>query len=73
MARRERQGVGEMKGQREFRILAAGMTNTRPSPFKRLILRAVLNGVSPIVARKISIPDGVEITELYEVFLSMLG
>jgi hypothetical protein len=49
------------------------MKHTRSSPFKRLILRAVLNEVSPIVARVISIPDDVEITELHDVFLSMLG
>jgi hypothetical protein len=49
------------------------MSNTPPTPFKRLILRAVLNDVSPIVARVFSIPDDVEITELHEVFLSMLG
>jgi hypothetical protein len=36
-------------------------------------LRAVLNDVSPIVARVFAIPDDVEITELHEVFLSMLG
>src|SRR5713226_233678 len=49
------------------------MTNTTSTPFKRLILRAVLNDVSPIVARVLSIPDDVEITELHDVFLSMLG
>jgi hypothetical protein len=38
-----------------------------------LILRAVLHDVSPIVARVLSIPDDVEITELHDVFLSMLG
>src|SRR5713101_4864697 len=49
------------------------MTNTTPIPFKRLIFRAVLNEVSPIVARVISIPDDVEITELHDVFLSLFG
>jgi len=49
------------------------MTNTLPPPFKRLILRAVSNDVSPIVARVFSISDDVEITELHDVFLSMLG
>jgi hypothetical protein len=49
------------------------MKNPSPTPFKRLILRAVLNDVSPIVARVFAISDGVEITELHEVFLSMLG
>jgi hypothetical protein len=41
------------------------MINTILIPFKRLILRAVLNDVSPIVARVCSIPDDVEITELH--------
>ena len=49
------------------------MANTSPTPFKRLILRAVLNDVSPIVARVFAIPDDMEITELHDVFLSMLG
>jgi len=49
------------------------MRNAPPTPYKRLILRAVLNDVSPIVARVFSIPDDVEITELHDVFLSMLG
>jgi hypothetical protein len=49
------------------------MTNTSPTLFKRLILRAVLNDVSPVVAHVLSIPDDVEITELHIVFLSMLG
>jgi hypothetical protein len=49
------------------------MKNTLPSPFKRLILRAVLNDVSPIVARVFSSPDDVESTELHDVFLSILG
>jgi Plasmid pRiA4b ORF-3-like protein len=49
------------------------MKHTHSSSFKRLVLRAVLNDVSPIVARVISISDDVEITELHDVFLSMLG
>lgn len=49
------------------------MVNTASTPFKRLILRAVLHNVSPIVARVFSISDDVEITELHDVFLSMLG
>lgn len=49
------------------------MKNPTPTPFKRLILRAVLNDVSPIVARVFSISDDVEITDLHDVFLSMLG
>ncbi len=49
------------------------MRNAPTTPYKRLILRAVLNDVSPIVARVFSIPDDVEITELHDLFLSMLG
>jgi hypothetical protein len=49
------------------------MRNIPPNPFKRLILHAVLNDVSPIVARVFSISDEVEITALHDVFLSMLG
>jgi hypothetical protein len=49
------------------------MKNTHSSPFKRLILRAVLNDVSPIVVRVFSISDDVEITNLHDIFLSMLG
>ena len=39
----------------------------------RLVLRAVLKEVSPIVARVISLPDDFEISDLHDVFLSMLG
>jgi hypothetical protein len=49
------------------------MKHTQASPFKRLVLRAVLNDVSPIVARVFSIADDVEITDLHDIFLSMLG
>ena len=49
------------------------MTNTSSASFKRLILRAVLNDVSPIVARVLAIPDDLEITDLHDVFLSLLG
>jgi hypothetical protein len=49
------------------------MKNTTPSPFKRFVLRAVLNDVSPIVARVLSLPDDVEVAELHDMFLSMLG
>jgi hypothetical protein len=49
------------------------MRKTTSPPFKRLILRAVLNDVSLIVARVFSIPDDVEITDLHHVFLSILG
>ena len=40
---------------------------------KRLVLRAVLNDVSLIVARVMAVPDHLEIHELHEVFLSLLG
>ena len=49
------------------------MKHTHSSPFKRLVLRAVLDDVSPIVARVFSIADDVEITDLHDIFLSMLG
>ena len=49
------------------------MTNKTPPSFKRLILRAVLNDVSPVVARVLSIPDDMEITDLHDVLLSILG
>jgi hypothetical protein len=49
------------------------MKNTHSSPLKRFVFRAVLNDVSPIVARVFSISDDVEITDLHDVFLSMLG
>ena len=39
----------------------------------RLVLRAVLKEVSPIVARVISVPDDLEIGDLHNVFLSLLG
>jgi hypothetical protein len=37
-----------------------------------LILHAVLNDVSPIVAQALSIPDDTEITARHDVFLSLL-
>jgi len=49
------------------------MKHIHSSPFKRLVLRAVLNDVSPIVARVFAIADDVEITDLHDIFLSMLG
>jgi hypothetical protein len=38
-------------------------------PFKRLILRAALRGVSPMVARLISVSDKIELSDLHDVFL----
>lgn len=49
------------------------MKQTHSSPFKRLVLRAILNDVSPIVARVFPIADDVEITDLHDIFLNMLG
>jgi hypothetical protein len=42
------------------------MTETASAPFKRIILRAILNDVSPIVARVIAVPDNLEISDLHE-------
>ena len=36
--------------------------------FKRLMLRAVLRGVSPMVARLLSVSDDTELTDLHDVF-----
>ena len=49
------------------------MIDTAVAPFKRIILRAILNDVSPIVARVIAVPDNLEISDLHEVFLSIFG
>lgn len=49
------------------------MKHIHSSPFKRVVLRAVLNDVSPIVARAFSIAEDVESIELHDIFLSMLG
>ena len=42
-------------------------------PFKRLILRAVLRDVSPMVARLISVSDDTELSDLHDVFQRVLG
>ena len=42
-------------------------------PFKRLILRAVLRGVSPMVARLISVSEDTELSDLHDVFQQVLG
>jgi hypothetical protein len=42
-------------------------------PFKRLILRAVLRHVSPIVIRLISVSDHLPIDEFHDVFRAILG
>jgi len=49
------------------------MKNPTLTPCKRLILRAALNDVSPIVARLSSIPKDMKVTEFHDVFLCMLG
>ena len=49
------------------------MQHARTSAFKRLVLRAVLRDISPMVARVFSIPDDIELTDLHDVFLSLLG
>ena len=41
--------------------------------FKRLILRAVLRDVSPMVARLISVSDDTELSDLHDVFQRVMG
>jgi hypothetical protein len=43
------------------------------TPFKRLILRAVLRQVSPMVIRLLSVPDHLEFPEFHEVVRAILG
>src|SRR3954454_11368167 len=43
------------------------------TPFKRLILRAVLRQVSPMVIRLLSVPDHLELTAFHEVVRAILG
>lgn len=40
---------------------------------KSVLLRAVLVGVSPIVARVAAVPDSLSLEELHEVMLLLLG
>src|SRR3982750_1079197 len=47
------------------------MTST--IPFKRLILRAVLRQVSPMVIRLISVPDHLELPKFHNVMRAILG
>ena len=42
-------------------------------PFKRLILRAVLRDVSPMVARLISVSDDTELSDFHDVFQHVMG
>ena len=41
--------------------------------FKRLILRAVLRDVNPMVARLISVSDDTELSDLHDVFQHVMG
>jgi hypothetical protein len=43
------------------------------TPFKRLVLRAVLRNVSPMVIRVLAVPDSLDLPSFDEVFRSMLG
>src|SRR6476660_8396129 len=42
-------------------------------PFKRLILRAVLRNVSPMVIRIVALPDHLDLPDFDEVFRAILG
>ena len=44
-----------------------------PIAFKRLMLRAMLREVSPMVIRVVSVPDDTELTALHEIFRALLG
>src|SRR5580704_14498292 len=43
------------------------------APFKRLILRAVLRKVSPMVIRILAVPDSLDLFEFNEVVRAVLG
>jgi hypothetical protein len=43
------------------------------TPFKRLILRAVLLNVSPMVIRLVSVSDRTDLPGLHDVFHAILG
>jgi Plasmid pRiA4b ORF-3-like protein len=43
------------------------------TPFKRLILRAVLRKVSPMVIRILAVPDYLELSRFDEIFRTLLG
>ena len=49
------------------------MADSALAPYKRSILRSILNDVSPIVASVIAVPDDLEISDLHEVFLSIFS
>jgi len=46
---------------------------TTQTPFKRLILRAVLRKVSPMVIRVLAVPDYLDLSSFDEVFRTLLG
>jgi Plasmid pRiA4b ORF-3-like protein len=46
---------------------------TSRAPFNRLILRAVLRNVNPMVIRVISMPDSLDLPDFDEVFRAVLG
>jgi hypothetical protein len=41
--------------------------------FKRLILRAVLRDVYPMVIRLIAVPDSLDLTDFDDIFYAVLG
>jgi hypothetical protein len=43
------------------------------TPFKRLILRAVLRNVNPMVIRLVAVPDFLDLADFDEIFHAMLG
>ncbi len=43
------------------------------TPFKRLILRAVLRNVNPMVIRLVSVSDHLELSEFHDLFRALLG
>jgi hypothetical protein len=46
---------------------------TSRAPFSRLILRAVLRNVNPMIIRVISVPDSLDLTDFDEVLRTVLG
>ena len=44
-----------------------------PTPFKRLILRAVLRNVNPMVIRLVAVPDFLDLADFDESFHAVLG
>src|SRR5260370_33657642 len=43
------------------------------TPFKRVILRAVLRDVYPMVVRLVAVPDSLDLTDFDDIFHAMLG